>query len=402
MKKRSYLPTFSLSLTLTFLAACGGAGQPAGSTGGAAGSTSATGGSATGGSASTGGAGGSGAAGSGTGGSTGTGTSTDPDLLPVFVAQGHMGRITISCDDGKSWVLNHSLDDSVKCFDPLDCDHNAGAGRGLAYGDGQFIATFGWGEPGTLQSSKDGMTWEVVADPSPNYADIAYGQGVFIANASTPKLSKDGKTWTDSPSKELLTVGNPRAIAFLPDSGRFVITGESGDQRDIIVTTDGGQTFWHPDSRPDLCGHYVLGIAGGNGAIVVSSGGGFVCTSTDGGKTWQKIDLADSLTTTPVFTGKEIFVWQDDQLFRSADGLTWDKQAVSPQGIHLGAVTRSEGGTFVASNGGWMVWYDKQQFFRSTDGVAWEVLDSSKFTGSHPINFIEAGYAPKGTMCPAK
>lgn len=64
------------------------------------------------------------------GGSTETGEPT-PDGVPMFVAQGHAGRTTISCDDGLSWVAHQSDDDTLDCFDPYDCDHDAGAGRGI-------------------------------------------------------------------------------------------------------------------------------------------------------------------------------------------------------------------------------------------------------------------------------
>jgi hypothetical protein len=84
---------------------------------------------------------------------------------------------------------------------------------------------------------------------------------------------------------------------------------------------------------------------------------------------------------------------------RSADGLTWTKQKVTPGNISIGPVARAPNGTFVAANDGWLVWYEKQQFFRSTDGVTWEVLDKSKFKGSHPINFIRSGYADDSLDC---
>lgn len=368
-----------------------GSSGAAGTAGGSTDSTSSSQGGA-------GGAGGSAGASSGGGGSGGAGGS---GLVQVFVAQGHMGRTTISCDDGKSWILDKSLDDNVRCFVDLDCDHTAGAGRGLAFGSGQWIATFGWGEPGTLQRTTDAVSWETILDPSPTFADVAFGQGVFVANNIPPQLSSDGKTWTVTPSQENLNVGNPRAIGFSPDGGGvFIITGESGSSRDIVLSNDGGKTWWHPDSRPDECVTQVRGIAGGNGAIVAASATGFVCTSPDGGKSWQRVDVGDWLSSPPIFTGTEFMVWQSDKLHRSSDGVTWTTEATSPPGISIGPVTRGANGTFVAANDGWMVWYEKQAFYRSIDGVNWESLDPSKFKGSHPINFIEAGFAPPSAQCP--
>ena len=39
-----------------------------------------------------------------------------------------------------------------------------------------------------------------------------------------------------------------------------------------------------------------------------------------------------------------------------------------------GPLRGSPDGTIVAADDGWMVWYEKQKFFRSTDGKTWEVL----------------------------
>jgi hypothetical protein len=393
----------TLSPILFFVLTCGcGDDSGSGGSGGQAGSgpEPTAGSSGSSGASGQGGSGGSMATSSG--GASGQGGTGAPGLVPVFVAQGHMGRLTISCDDGRSWILDRSLDDSVRCFDPLDCDHTEGAGRGLAFGDGQWIATFGWGKPGTLQRSNDGNIWEVVLDPSPTFADVAFGQGAFIGNTIPPQLSPDGKAWKVTPSPENLNVGNARAIGFSPDNGGvFVITGESGNGRDIVLSNDGGQTWWHPDSRPDECVEQVRGIAGGNGALVAASAKGFVCTSSDGGKNWSKVDVGDWLSSPPLFTGTEFMVWESGTLHRSSDGKSWSSEPGSPAGISIGPVARGPNGTFVAANDGWMVWYEKQAFYRSNDGVNWEVLDKAKFKGSHPINFIEPGFTLPNDNCKA-
>lgn len=335
------------------------------------------------------------AGGGGAGGSGGT------KLVSVFVAQGHMGRTTVSCDGGQSWIENHSLDDGVRCFEPLDCDHTAGAGRGLAFGNGLWVAAFGWGEPGTVKTSRDGATWETVIDPAPSIADVAFGQDVFIANSIPPQISADGKTWAVSPATDGLQLYNPRAIGFSPDfGGTFTITGESGSTLDIVTSHDGGKSFTHPDARPPECLKFARGIAGGNGAIVGVSGEGFVCTSTDGGKAWTHVPITDGFSSPPIFTGTEFMVWNRATLHRSSDGLTWSAEPVSPASVSIGAVARSPEGVLVASNDGWLAWYEKQHFYRSTDGVTWEVLDASKFVGSHPIQLIEHGLVEPNAICP--
>src|SRR5215208_3215992 len=43
--------------------------------------------------------------------------------VPIFIAQGMLGRTTISCDDGRTWVGDHSWEidgDAMMCGMPQD------------------------------------------------------------------------------------------------------------------------------------------------------------------------------------------------------------------------------------------------------------------------------------------
>ncbi len=334
---------------------------------------------------------------------TGTDDTGPPPVtaVPVFLAQGHYGRTTISCDDGKTWVQNHSEDDAVRCFEgDIDCDHNAFAARGIAWGEGVFVMTWGWGHPGTLVRSSDASAFDVVMTETPTYADVAFGNGRFVANNSTTKISDDlGVTWVDGGPLDINM--NTRAIEFFPyGDGLFVVTGESGDNRAIVRSPDG--LTWTPASqRPAECGHYVRGMAFGADTIVLASGEGGICTSKDGGDTWTATAVTDSFSSAPVWTGAEFYVYTGATLHHSADGLTWTNEVVTPDSVRIGPIARSPDGTMVAANDGWMVWYEKQQFYRSTDGKVWDVLPTDAYVGSHPINFISHGIVAPGAGCPA-
>src|SRR5690348_12150685 len=90
---------------------------------------------------------------------TGTGGSA-PEGVPMFVAIGKFGRVTMSCDDGQSWLVNESDDDGASCVG-IDCDHHPGSSTGLTHGGGYFFASFGWGDnPSRIRRSADGVTWE--------------------------------------------------------------------------------------------------------------------------------------------------------------------------------------------------------------------------------------------------
>ena len=320
--------------------------------------------------------------------------------VPVFVAQGHHGRTTISCDDGKTWIQDRSQDDAVRCFEgDLDCDHEAYAGRGIAFGDGVFVLTWGWGKPGTLVRSTDANTFDVVMTETPTFADVAYGAGRFIANSGTTKLSDDlGLTWADG--GPLAIDVNTRSIEYFPHGdGVYIVTGESGENRTIVRSPDG--VTWTPASqRPPECGTYAYGMAYGNDTIVLASGNGGICSSPDGGDTWTFNPVSAQFSSPPVWTGSEFYVYDGATLWRSADGAAWLSEAVTP-GVSIGALARSPDGTMVATNAGWMAWYEKQQFYRSTDGKTWEVLAPGTFVGSHPINFISHGTVTPGAGCPA-
>lgn len=318
----------------------------------------------------------------------------------VFVAQGHEGRITRSCDDGLTFPYDHSADDTFRCFVDADhdCDHSAEAGRGLAFGADAFVATWGWGYPGKLQRSTDGKIFDDVMTETPTFADVAYGNSVFVTGGSPTRVSSDGQTW--EMGGKLSFDFNYRGIEFVPTAGGlFVATGESGTNRAISYSHD-GKTWMAASERPDLCGQELRGVAGSSSVMVVASARGHVCRSTDGNASIH-VPVTERFTSPPLWTGTEFWIYGGATLFKSPDGATWTSQEIEPKDIAIGPLARSPQGTLVAANDGWQVWYDKQRFFRSTDGVHWTVLPMDAFTGSHPIHFISFGYVPPSAGCGA-
>lgn len=337
-----------------------------------------------------------------TGGATGSGgrggASGRAEPVGVFVAQGHEGRITRSCDDGRTFPYNQSADDEFVCFSDADhdCDHSEIAGRGLAFGASSFVATWGWGNPGKLQRSLDGKTFGDVMTETPTFADVAYGNGAFVAGGNPTRVSSDGQSW--EMGGKLTFDFNYRGIEFVPTAGgTFIVTGESGTQRAISYSHD-GKAWLAASERPELCGQELRGVAGSEAAMIVVSARGHVCRSTDG-DTWTYAPVTERFTSPPLWTGSEFWIYSGAQRFKSPDGQAWTSQDIEPKNIAIGPLARSPDGTLVAANDGWQVWYEKQQFFRSTDGVHWDVLPMTAFTGSHPINFISFGYVPASAGC---
>lgn len=333
-------------------------------------------------------------------GGMGGGASGGSAPVGVFVAQGHEGRITRSCDDGLTFPYNSSKDDTFVCFSDAehDCDHSEVAGRGLAFGAGSFVATWGWGHPGKMQRSTDGKLFNDVMTETPTFADVAFGNGVFVAGGNPTRVSSDGQTW--QMGGKLSFDFNYRGIEFVPTAGgTFIVTGESGAQRAISYSHD-GKAWQAANERPDLCGQELRGVAGSEAAMIVVSAQGHVCRSTDG-NTWTYAAVAERFTSPPLWTGSEFWIYSGAQRFKSPDGQTWTSQELEPKNIAIGPLARSPAGTLVAANDGWQVWYEKQHFFRSTDGLRWDVLPMAAFTGSHPINFISFGYVAASPGCGA-
>lgn len=384
------LPTWGLLV----LAGCGdGAGAD-----GAGGETTSTGTDAASGTGPTGATTGAGTGGEGGGGGPPAG------LVPMFVAQGHVARTILSCDDGQSWIEDQSDDDTIRCFESgFDCDHHPGAANGIVWHDGAFFATFGWGMPGGVRRSRDGIAWEEVLAGT-TFGGLAAGAGRVIGAARTPSASVDGgDTWTDLPEIPLQNIYNVRESTFAPYAeGRFVLVGNDGDARFIAVSSNGGDSFDLP-AVPAACNisfYRSGGIAFGAGAIVVSAGGPEACLSTDGGGTWSVVDVGGTFESSILWSGGSFWAWGGGQVFTSADGAAWASQPMTPGNVDIGPAAVSPGGTFVAVRAGWNQWYDSQRFYRSTDGVSWTEVAAGSFSGGHPIVHVAFGYGEPSASCP--
>ncbi|MCA9683610.1 MAG: hypothetical protein KC457_15520, partial [Myxococcales bacterium] len=347
--------------------------------------------------------------------------------VPVFVAQGKFGRSTMSCDDGLSWIHDRAYDQegsaeacdtvqSVACFagpcsfwnvdgqscemqPSCDCDHNPGASTGLAFGQGRFVAAWGWGPKGALKHSSDAVEW-LVGHADTTQAGVAFGNGTFVAGERTPRISSDGISWVDGGEADFRNendeiIWNARTMGFAPVSGGVFVAGaSSGNGSDLMISADAGQSWTRP-ANSWACGGGFRGVAGGNDAIVVVFDDK-ACRSVDGGASFDLVELAGGRAL--AFDGGQFVSWTDGARWTSTDGASWTSTPLEvtglPQGHNfaLGPVARSgETGTYVSVREGWQIWYEQQDFYRSDDGVSWEVLPAGSFVGSHPITHVAYG-----------
>jgi hypothetical protein len=332
--------------------------------------------------------------------------------VPLFIAQGKLGRTTVSCDDGKTWIADRSEVPAGRCWDNtagannIECDHNLWSSTGLVEAGGYVFATYGWGYPGVLRRTADGIQWEDVL-PGHTFAGLAAGNGRVMANERTPYTSTaDGAagSWTaqgDVGSAQW----NVRQVGFVPAAGqapgRFVISLESS-AGDVVFSDDDGAHWTRATTLPSTCGRQVSSIRAANGLVLLFQNDGSICRSADRGVTWTWQKVADGFSSPGMVAGGELWVWNGATRWRSTDALTWVSEAGTPADITIGPVARAANGTLVSVRGGWDVWYAKQRFYRSTDGLHWEVLPLSAFVQGHPITALIATTALPSVQCPAR
>lgn len=314
-----------------------------------------------------------------------------PGGHPIFVAQGHMGRTTVSCDDGRTWVHDQSSSASVRCFEGIDCDHGPGSAGGIIYNDGTFYATFGWGQPGGAFKSVNGVDWTPLITGT-TFSNMAIGGGWLVGGDHYPPRSNDlGQTWSDGVDSTL-SVWTTRNVAYVRAAGGlFLLLSANDDQSDLVISRDFGATWQQTRSFPARCGVWNKGIFYEQGKIIIVDGQGSSCISQDGGETFVAHDIGGRIESAVIYDGARFHGWIYGVHYSSQDAVTWSSQPTVPESFEARGVARSDSGTFVASNSGWVSWYEQQKFWRSSDGTTWEELPRSAYNGSHPINHIAFG-----------
>jgi hypothetical protein len=364
------------------------------------------------------------------------------DLVPIVVAQGLMGRTTISCDDGKSWIANRSFDlegsDMVcgdttpitcgitackkiadangNCYvaEPCDCVHHQGFAKGVVIARERVVATFGWGAPvGMLMTSFDGAKWgdrfrfDDLGSPG-----VAYGAGRFVHFSMKPNISEDGIQWRAGASAGFNGPGQPwtstRGFGFHDfGTGRFI---GLIDQNLIRVSANAGDSWSSPTAIPDGCTNqgYATDLLSGNGAAVVITAAGNACRSVDGGNTWSlhPITTGTLAAVGGTFAGGEFLVWTGlsngtpSRRYSSTDGKVWTMTPMQSSIVWLGPVAVTPKGTLISTNGLWAQ-YEGQVFMRSTDnGLTWEALPPSNYVKSHGIHRFASGFVKRSSVCP--
>lgn len=280
----------------------------------------------------------------------------------IFVAAGHSMNIVASRDDGKTWE---------PVFYGFPCgDHGRWAvWNSVAYTDGVFAIASGWGAPGTILASDDGVNWRHLTDGNrkPSRDGQAYDMrttmemlgvdGSFIMPlAATPDF---GKTWYEMSAygfrdaageRVKVDLGHPSLACGEFDGRKRVIV--IGDQGPGVYSDDLGKTWVPMQVKAEPWeGMGAKGIiAKGNVFLIVKGEGEHVLRSTDGGMTWQahplgiKRPLGRSFGLSVV--GDEFWVTGDTSK-ASRDGITWSDL---PADLPAGRFEASDRGTLINVN----------------------------------------------------
>ena len=360
--------------------------------------------------------------------------------VAVFVAQGANGRSIISCDNGQTWVGNHSWDidgdalmcgikQSVTCGQTTPacsyfvnnqcaqypCCNGPGAGSGIAFGDNVFVTTWGHAAPAPIRTSSNGIDW--VSSYLDFQTSVAFGGGRFVAGSNPiPLVSDDGMTWTKGTPFIFIKGTGFRHVAYgdYGGSGRFIAVGTAGgvgepnpQLRDILISSDGALTWWRPTTLPSTCANGIGAgdIVSGNGTFVIIDEFGTTCRSTDGGQNWS-VGLTPAAAVTAgliasvtsgsngIWTGTEFTFWGSNTMITSTDGASWTATPMSTK-TAIGWVARSDSGTLVTV----VHEYASQQFLRSIDGLTWDTLPGAAIVQGHPLGRIVFGYADPSGVC---
>ncbi len=287
-------------------------------------------------------------------------------LVPMQLLSIHGGRFARSCDGGTTWSEMWEHNANADCFHDPDSLYAR-----PAYGNGVFVVPSGWGDPGAMYVSTDGLDWQrfpTVELPGGAQSEVD-GAGVFFDGASFGVFrrlrSPNGFDWNQQ--KDDLRppgVGNVRRVAFSEQDGMLIVLGNDGN---VAVSVDWAQTWSNPPSAVGACqsSQHRGDIVIRDGQVVIA--GNLVCVSDDAGTTWTTTwtppsSVVDVLTTPNGY----VALHADESVSSSADGLSWSPLGQLPTNANMTA------GTWSGQGDGLVVYAARDnepgQVFTSADG----------------------------------
>ena len=328
------------------------------------------------------------------------------------IAYGNNRLVTVQYD-ADDFVTAVSTD-GVR--DTLYATPNQPSASSITFGKGLFVATRG-GDTYRIRTSPDGINWTNRDLPSTvdgGFEDVVFTGGRFIASGfSSTVVSTDGISWFDvsygaaTGESHSAVFGNDRwllgarAPLIMDESLETVLIGDiSNHEFTRVYYLDG--SFWALSETTFLTGSLWRSLDGqdwvpvktfsfeprslaiiGSRVLVADRFYGEIAVS-DNLSDWTVVDRGSFVFQRDLLTFQNIvFSSQKNGLFRSTDGLTWDRVSAVPGSDIVSIISSPEGITLIAASD------HVANIFHSTDGISWtNTLSSSAHSGDRLVGLI--------------
>ena len=324
--------------------------------------------------------------------------------VPIVVALGDGGFTMASCDLGRSWKVNMQ-------FSGVRGDHTEWTTfGGMAFGNGMFVGATGWGAPGHMISSANGVGFTEIPDSAftrnnqavglnDSIGGIAFDGTSFVAFSRYVLTSTDGIAWSARDNSWPRGVQQLRQLRGFPSKGLLVASVETQNGGDhplgnwVVVSNNNGKTWTEGTGFRGSCANPIQHTGDielvGDTLVVGASD---VCRSTDLGKTWEFVGAPSGGQVGDVFADQTAFyIVGGDRLMRSTDGKTWQVFGQKlPEAVHRG----------VFANGRYVVMNARAtKVFSSVDGLAWQAVSPAGVGGNQQIRDLIVGRGLPSAMC---
>lgn len=222
--------------------------------------------------------------------------------------------------------------------------------RGVAYGNGRFVAVGGYG---AIVTSTDGLNWRARNVRSGNFNAVTFGNGQFVAvgEQQTVFASSNGLDWVCRQAPQGPPSTNLTTIIF--GNGVFVAAGNAG------VYSSSNALVWTRNSFSP--GAYSLAF--GDGRFIAAASGG-VYDLSNNGLGWthtSTLALGTLLFANGEFLGWTPSAYNQYRLYASPNGDTWTARRT----INVWQVS-----AFAYGAGNYVI-LNSQNILRSPDTLAW-------------------------------
>jgi hypothetical protein len=278
------------------------------------------------------------------------------------------------------------------------------------------MASHGWGSRGRIKRSQDGVNWTTALfQDSPWYTTymLASGNGVTYAATHDPLVSVDGGANWITPAGSFHPAGHTNGVFVPYQTGRFFLFGDGG----FMAYTDDRGVNHNQLPANSACVEGRTGYAASaNGQVIaITNTNGMVCYSLDAGATWRQRSVGGPSLSNLVRMNATFYAFdKSGTVYRGNlvnNDLSWSGSSMSfsnsqqrpSEGFaDSNSAVGTDGSSVLVATGhiqGQAYGVNSQVFYRSNDGINWDVLPETNYTKGHPIIGISYGEVPANNYC---